>query len=126
MDRGPLCWTVEAPTDFGGLGMTQQFGHGFESLEERTLLAANVTAVLSNGTLTITGTSDADDIYVFGDGDAGYVEVTANGSADGAYGTFNGVKNIVVNTLGGDDDVNIDIGFGDRAEDGVGHVVGEL
>ena len=98
--------------------MTQQFGQGFENLEERTLLAANVTAVLLNGTLTITGstTVTADNIDIYGDGVTGNVVVDVNsmtgltvtGGTDlGSEGTFVGVKNIVVNAGAGADNIDI-------------------
>src|SRR5690242_3886607 len=97
--------------------MSQQLGHGFETLEDRTLLAANVTATLSNGTLTITGDATANDIEVVGTGPQGAVEVTlANGqtlsvvggtTVDAQDGTFTGVKNLVISSGNGNDTVSL-------------------
>ena len=99
--------------------MTEQFGNGFEGLEDRTLLAANVTAVLSGGTLTITGATLGafvnDNIDVSGDGMTGHVTVNANLNSLAGNGTvvaagirnFVGVTNIVVNTGAGNDDLNV-------------------
>lgn len=95
--------------------MTEQFGSGFEGLEERTLLAANVTAVLSNGTLTITGATSgadvADFIEVYGDGTTGHVTIDVNGGtlagdSDGVK-SFTGVKNIVFNGGAGNDELDV-------------------
>jgi hypothetical protein len=38
---------------------------GFQPLEERTLMAGDVGAVLTNGTLTLTGDADANDVAVY-------------------------------------------------------------
>lgn len=107
--------------------MSQDFGTGFELLEERNLLAANVTASLVNGTLTITGTNASDDIELEGYGDGGFVRVSVNtgdlvvsgGNDFGSYGDFSGVTNIVINGGRGDDSISLDnIAVGGYGNDG--------
>lgn len=96
--------------------MTQQFGQGFEGLEERTLLAANVTATLVGDTLIVEGDVTANDINVFGDGTNGQVTVNVSGqelAVSGGtleefdQGSFTGVANVVVRGNEGDDDIHV-------------------
>lgn len=98
--------------------MTQKFGQGFEGLEERTLLAANVTASLIGDTLVVTGDSTANDISVHGTGVSGAVEVSIAGlgqtlavnggtSLDATDASFTGVKNIVIRGNDGDDTIDV-------------------
>jgi hypothetical protein len=80
-----------------------------ERLEDRMLLAAQVSQV--GGTLTITGDNGDDALIVVGTGGPGQVEVLADtdgdGLADDSLGSFTGVKNLTINTKGGDDDVAV-------------------
>jgi len=102
--------------------MAQVIGQGFESLEERTLLAVNVTATLVGDTLIIDGDATNNSIDVYGDGTDGDVTVNTNGQGlfvaggsldESNQGSFTGVKNIVIRGNVGDDsihvaDINID------------------
>lgn len=96
--------------------MTQQFGQGFEGLEERTLLAANVTATLVGDTLVIEGDATSNDIDVFGDGTNGQITVLTGGQElavsggtleEPGQGSFTGVANIVVRGNEGDDYIHV-------------------
>jgi len=89
-----------------------------ERLEDRDLLAGDVSVVKSGTTLRITGTNAANDVVVVGDAvpgtyhvfgidaDASGDDTTINGTlhdfTEGAA-DFSGIRNIVVNLRGGDD-----------------------
>jgi hypothetical protein len=96
--------------------MTQQFGQGFESLEERTLLAANVAATLVGDTLYVTGDNTSNNVAIFGDGVDGHVTVNSNGQDLLVFGgnqvesneaDFTGVTNIVVLGNAGEDNIHV-------------------
>lgn len=77
-----------------------------ERLEDRLLLAANVTQ--SGGTLKITGDVNADAVLLMGGGQGNvevFVDFDGDGMADDSLGAFTGVKNIKIDTQGGNDDV---------------------
>lgn len=79
--------------------------YGLEKLEDRMLLAVDVS--FSNGTITITGDGEDQSIYITQDGDDILVYAV---DADGyEYEVFDAddVKNIVIKTNDGDDYVNI-------------------
>jgi hypothetical protein len=80
-----------------------------ERLEERTLMAANVTQ--SGGTLTITGDNSDDAVLLVGNGTGEvevFVDTDGDGSIDSSLGTFTGVQNIKLNTKGGDDAIGLE------------------
>jgi hypothetical protein len=94
----------------------------FERLEDRTLMAVNVT-LNAKGILSIVGDGASDDVDVEGTGNAGEVEVFVNG---GSQGTFLGVKTIRANLGAGDDGFfvaainiggNLDIRLGSGADE---------
>src|SRR4051812_10776246 len=69
-----------------------------EAVEPRRLLSASA----SGGVLTVTGTEFGDNILVSSSG--GQIFVTRNNNAEGS---FSGITSIVVNALGGDDQITI-------------------
>jgi hypothetical protein len=73
----------------------------FETLEDRSVPAASITAGLAGGVLTVNGTSKADSIVFKLSGQ--------NLSVNGVKGTFatSKVQSVVVNTGGGNDSVNL-------------------
>ena len=83
-----------------------------EGLEER-LLMANVLAVVSHGTLTLTGDSDPNQVAITRNGadPVGTLRITGTGStingSSAADQPFAGVKKIVVKLAGGDDDLEL-------------------
>lgn len=106
-----------------------------EKLEDRILLAGNITAIQSGSQLVINGDADDNVIYVTNDGGAGTIEVagldgeTVNGAA--GPDDFSGITHIVVRGRAGDDVVivnaididgnltvqlNQDVGAGQGAE----------
>ena len=79
--------------------------YGLEKLEDRVLLAVDIN--LNNGTLTITGDGEDQAVYITQDGDDILIyAVDADGYEYEVYDADD-VKNIVINTNGGDDYVNI-------------------
>jgi hypothetical protein len=79
----------------------------FEQFESRRLMA--VTTSLNNGTLTITGDTDADDVAIVGTANAGEITVT------GRNGTLvNGVANGSTTIQGVTADLDADFGNGDN------------
>lgn len=82
-----------------------------EKLEDRILLAGNITAVQSGSQLVINGDADDNVINITNDGGAGTIEVsevdggTVNG---GGPATFAGITHIVVRGRAGDDGVMVD------------------
>lgn len=98
--------------------MALRLGGGFEQLEERSLLAANVTATLIGDTLVITGDASNNTIDVHGVGLDGSVEVSVFGSGqmlcvnggiseDATDGAFTGVRHISIWSNGGDDSITV-------------------
>ena len=98
--------------------MARSFGQGFEQLEERSLLAASVTATLIGDTLVITGDASDNSIDVHGVGLDGSVEVSVAGAgqtlkvnggtaADETDGTFAGVRHISIWSNGGNDEITV-------------------
>ena len=97
--------------------------YGLERLEDRVLLAVDVT-LSRNGTLSITSDGDDDTVFIYGYGGgdiAVYVDEDADGVID-EYLYYSGVKNIKVNMGDGDDTVvaygidisgNFDVRLGD-------------
>lgn len=94
------------------------FGQGFEGLEDRTLLAANVSATLVGGTLYVTGDATVNDITVNGAGVAGEVNVTIAGlgqtlaqsggvTVSGTQASFTGVTDVVIKGNDGNDIINV-------------------
>ena len=75
----------------------------FDVLEDRTLLS--VSASISAGTLTVTGTSDPEHVKLNDDG-AGSVSVKGTGLSTQ---NFNGVDKIVINMRGGEDKVTYNL-----------------
>jgi hypothetical protein len=81
---------------------------GFETLEDRILLAGDVSAVLSGATLFITGDGNANDVAI-GQDDFGNITVQGNDgtsinlNSSGDPVAFAGVTNISVSLNGGDD-----------------------
>jgi Ca2+-binding RTX toxin-like protein len=73
-----------------------------EPLEGRALLSA---VTLSNGVLTVTGNSTADRIEVQKRADKGQLKIEING-AEKKF-TYSSVHKIVINTLGGNDFVDV-------------------
>ena len=71
----------------------------FEQLEQRRLLAVNVTTG-KQGLLSIVGDAGDNDVFVVGTGVSGQVDVYVDGSY---YDTFSGIKTIKANMKGGDD-----------------------
>lgn len=100
--------TAEEMAALFGAGLRPRLG--FESLEGREVPAA-LTAALSGGILTVTGTSQAEYISVFESG--GKVQlrysdpgvVSSNRLTHG--GSYSGVNQVVVNAGAGDDVVNL-------------------
>src|SRR5262245_46910440 len=80
-----------------------------ESLEKREVMAANVTANLFNGVLTIEGTQGNDTILVRNDG----AKVSVDGAMISQYSTsqanvpWSSVKSVVVYGLEGDDSIKM-------------------
>lgn len=83
----------------------------FEKLENRRLLA--VTSVLSSGTLTITGTTGNDYIYVSSQVAGSYVRVN-DGSATAKLFDYASVKKIVVSGHAGNDSLWVDTNIGTK------------
>lgn len=85
---------------------------GFETLEERILLAGDVTAVLSGATLIITGDGNANDIAIAQD-ESGNITVQGNDgtsinqNSSGSPVAFAGVTNVSISLNGGDDRLTI-------------------
>ncbi|MDX1962319.1 MAG: hypothetical protein SFX18_04155 [Pirellulales bacterium] len=88
----------------------------FETLEERTVLAGNVTLSLSLGTLTITGDDLANNIAIFAGTQPG--DIVVEGRVDAATGqattingtpqaTFNITGPIVIDLRGGNDELTL-------------------
>ncbi len=74
-----------------------------ETLDRRVLLAAQLT----NGTLVLTGTDNADDIAVMADATfINVVEAKVNGAAN--YYSLAAITQIKIDALGGDDRITID------------------
>src|SRR5437870_5649608 len=80
-----------------------------DALEDRSLMAANVTAVYGNGVLYIEGTESADKIIVREQGGVITVDNTpvySNGKAySGVYASA--VNRVEVNALGGNDVISL-------------------
>lgn len=82
-----------------------------EKLEDRILLAGNVTAVQNGSQLVINGDADDNFIVVTNDGGAGTIEVSeADGGTVNGGGpeTFAGITHIVIRGRAGDDIVIVD------------------
>jgi hypothetical protein len=83
-----------------------------EKLEDRILLAGNITAIQNGSQLVINGDADDNEIYVTNNGGAGTIEVggldgeTVNGGAGSEI--FSGITHIVVRGRAGDDFVLVD------------------
>ena len=83
----------------------------FERLEQRQLLAVNVTQ--SGGTLNIVGDAAHDAVRVDGSGQVAgtvqvFVDTDNDGTVDTLFGTFTGVANIKIDSKSGDDAVCVD------------------
>ena len=96
----------------------KKLGVGFEGLEDRTLLAGNVTAALVGDTLFIVGNVTDNNIQLGHNGGTGEIQVDVydnnetltvigGSTIDSNTGTFSGVNNIVVRGGAGDDFVRI-------------------
>lgn len=83
-----------------------RFKPGLESLEARDCPAAGVVASLSAGVLTVTGTNQADQIFV-GANAAGQVQLNGQLIAGGTV-TLNNVSVIVISAFGGNDNITLD------------------
>lgn len=85
-----------------------------EGLEQRTMLAGNVTASVRGGTLFVTGDNDDNAIVIQQTGPNRFTVVgatasdtTVNGRAEGTAFVANGVRNFEIDLRGGDDSLGI-------------------
>ena len=83
---------------------------GFQPLEERTLMAGDVGAVLSNSTLTLTGDANANDVQVIQNVDARGTLIPGDFSVVGYGTTISGLSNRRFTGVG---NINVALGNGD-------------